>query len=200
MFVAQAALPFVGENRRLTRFGVSTAGLPTSSGACDSHAARRRDRNFNRGGPSIRGAYGGIADLASAAWRAATGLRFRAGRVRAAGISVTVGGRPPRGPGCRAGRMAAHADRPRGGAGRRGARSHGSVGASADERGARAVPRLGRARVDGGLRAPAWAVCAARVRRWVRIRSITAVCVMPAMIRIAPWHVGHASGATSKIC
>ena len=62
------------------------------------------------------------------------------------------------------------------------------------------MPRLGRARVDGGLRAPAWAVCAARVRRWVRIRSITAVCVMHATIRIAPWHVGHASGSTSKIC
>jgi hypothetical protein len=50
MFVAQAALPFVGENRRLTRFGVSTAGLPTSSGACDSHAARRA-RSLTSGGP-----------------------------------------------------------------------------------------------------------------------------------------------------
>lgn len=39
---------------------------------------------------SIRGAYSGIADLASAAWRAATGLRFRAGRVRAAGREALV--------------------------------------------------------------------------------------------------------------
>jgi hypothetical protein len=34
----------------LTRFGVSTAGLPTSSGACDSHAARRA-RSLTSGGP-----------------------------------------------------------------------------------------------------------------------------------------------------
>ena len=46
-------------------------------------------------------------------------------------------------------------------------------GASANGRGARDAPRLARARVDGGLRASAWAACAARVRRWVRIWSTT---------------------------
>ena len=40
---------------------------------------------------------------------------------------------------------------------------------------------------------------AARVRRWVRIWSITDACVMNATIRIAPWQVGQASGSTSKI-
>ena len=29
---------------------------------------------------------------------------------------------------------------------------------------------------------------------------MTDACVMHATIRIAPWHVGHASGSTSKIC
>ena len=51
----------------------------------------------------------------------------------------------------------------------------------------------------GGLRA-AWAAGAARARRWVRIRSMTDACVRKATIRIAPWHVGHASGSTSQIC
>ena len=76
-------------------------------------------------------------------------------------------------------------------------RTHGTVWASADGRGARDVPRLAEARVDGGLRAPAWT---ARARRWVRIWSITDAWVMHAMIRIGPRHVGHASGSTSTIC
>gem|GEM_PF-2802095 len=73
-------------------------------------------------------------------------------------------------------------------------------GAWEDGRGARAVPRLAGARVDGGLRGPACASRAARVRKWVRIWSITDVWVMQATRRIAPWQDGHASGSTSKIC
>ncbi len=42
--------------------------------------------------------------------------------------------------------------------------------------------------------AVAVAVVVARVRRWVRIGSITDVWVMNAMIRMGPWHVGHARG------
>ena len=158
-----------------------------------------REKNFNRGGPSICGAYGAIADLASAAWRAAAGLRSRAGRVRAAGTSVTVRSCTQRGPSCLAGGMAAHAERPRAVAGRRGVRPQGRVWASAGGRAARAVLRLAGARVDGGLRA-AWAAGAARARRWVRIRSMTDACVRKATIRVAPWNVGHASGSTSQIC
>ncbi len=55
-------------------------------------------------------------------------------------------------------------------------------------------------RVDGGLRAAAWVVVAARVRRCARIWSITEAWVMNAMIRMGPRHVGQASGSTSKIC
>jgi hypothetical protein len=76
----------------------------------------------------------------------------------------------------------------------------GPVGASGDGRGARDIPRLAEARVDGGLRAAANAVGAAPVRRWVRIWSITDAWVMNATMRIAPWQVGHASGSTSKSC
>ncbi len=76
-------------------------------------------------------------------------------------------------------------------------RTHETVWASADGRGARDVRRLAEARVDGGLRAPAWT---ARARRWVRIWSIPDAWVMRAMIRIGPRHVGHASGSTSTIC
>ena len=53
-------------------------------------------------------------------------------------------------------------------------------------------------RVDGALRAPAWAACAARVRRCVRILSITEACVINATIRIAPWQAGHARGVDLK--
>ena len=76
-------------------------------------------------------------------------------------------------------------------------------GASADGRGERDAPRLAGARVDGGLRAPAWVACAARearVRRGARIWSITDAWVMNATMRMAPWQVGHASESTSKIC
>ena len=55
-------------------------------------------------------------------------------------------------------------------------------------------------RVEGGLRAPPGAAVDARVRRCVRIRSITDACVMKATIRIVPWQDGHARGSTSKIC
>ncbi len=55
-------------------------------------------------------------------------------------------------------------------------------------------------RVAGGLRAPAWAAGAARVRRWLRIWSITDGCVLSATMRIAPRPVGHASGSTSTNC
>ncbi len=84
-------------------------------------------------------------------------------------------------------------------AGRRG-RTQVTGGASADGRGARAVPRLAGARVDGGLSGPVCASREARVRRWVSIWSITDVWVMKATMRIAPWQDGHASGSTSKIC
>jgi hypothetical protein len=73
-------------------------------------------------------------------------------------------------------------------------------GASANGRGARDATRLAGARVDGGLRASAWAAWAARVQRGVRIWSITAACVMKATRRIAPRQVGQASGSTSNIC
>jgi hypothetical protein len=105
----------------------------------------------------------------------------------------------PAGPMSRAGGTAAHADGPRVVAERRG-RPQMTGAASADERGVRAGPRLAGARVDGGLRGPACAAREARVRRWVRIWSITDVWVMKATMRIAPWQVGHLSGSTSKIC
>ncbi len=62
------------------------------------------------------------------------------------------------------------------------------------------VPRATDAAVEGGLRAQACAPAAARVRRCVRIWSITADCVMNATIRIGPTQCGHTSGSTSKIC
>jgi len=55
-------------------------------------------------------------------------------------------------------------------------------------------------RVEGGLRAAAWAAVAARARRGERIWSITDGCVMHATIRMAPWQAGRAGGSTSKIC
>jgi hypothetical protein len=73
-------------------------------------------------------------------------------------------------------------------------------GAWADGHGARAVLLLLGARVDGGLPGPACASRELRVRRWVRIWSITDVWVMKATMHIAPWQDGHASGSTSKIC
>ncbi len=95
-------------------------------------------------------------------------------------------------------------DDPRRTSPRRGGASGGRIqvtgGASADGRGARDGPRLARARVDGGLRAPACAAREARVRRWVRIWSITDAWVMNAMIRMGPRQVGHARGSTSKSC
>ena len=48
-------------------------------------------------------------------------------------------------------------------------------------------------RVDGRLRASAWAAAAARVRRCVRIWSITDCWVMN-----APWQMGHASGRPQR--
>jgi len=104
----------------------------------------------------------------------------------------------PAGPMSRAGGTAAHADGPRVVAERRG-RPQMTGAASADERGVRAGPRLAGARVDGGLRGPACAAREARVRRWVRIWSITDVWVMQATRRIAPWQDGHASGSTSLV-
>ena len=98
---------------------------------------------------------------------------------------------PPRAPNVPAGRGAS------------GGRTQGAVGASTGGRGARDAPRLAGARVDAGLRAPAfaaWAAWAAQERRWVRIWSITAAWVMNARIRMGPRQVGHASGSTSKIC
>ncbi len=144
--------------------------------------------------------YGAIADRASTDWRATACPPTRSCASRAVGTAVTVGERCRRGPIRRAGGTAAHAKRHRGGTGRRRGRTHGPVGASADGRGARDAPRLAGARVDGGLRGPTCASRAARVRRWVRIWSITDVWVMNATIRMGPRHVGHASESTSKIC
>ncbi len=144
-----------------------------------------RDRNFNRGGSTIRRVYDAIADRASTDRWAAACPPPRSRASWAVRTAVPVGGRYRRGPIGRAGGTAAHAKGPRGAAGRRG-RAQGAVGASADGRAARAVLRLAGARVDGGLRGPACASRAARVRRWVRIWSITDVCVMNATTRIAP--------------
>jgi hypothetical protein len=120
-------------------------------------------------------------------------------RLEGRGNGGDGGGAMPAGPMSRAGGTAAHADGPRVVAERRG-RPQRTGAASADERGGRAGPRLAGARVDGGLRGPACAAREARVRRWVRIWSITDVWVMKATMRIAPWQVGHLSGSTSKIC
>jgi hypothetical protein len=118
---------------------------------------------------------------------------------RAVRSAVRTGDPGPAGPRDRRGETAAHAGGPRVVAGPRG-RTPVTRGASAERRGARAVPRLAGARVDGGRRGPACAAREARVRRWVRIGSITDVWVMPATRRLAPWQDGHASGSTSKIC
>ncbi len=54
-------------------------------------------------------------------------------------------------------------------------------------------------RVEGGLRAPPGTAVETRVRRFVRIWSITDRCVITATIRMGPWQVGYASVSTSKI-
>jgi hypothetical protein len=167
------------------------------------------------GGPAARTSRGGIG-ISIGAGRLSVEYTTRSpparapidGRRRALRLA-----RAPRGPwerrapwgGCRRGPIcrAGGDDRPRRRsplvAGRRGW-AQVTGGASAGGRGARDAPRLPGARVDGGLRAPVWGPCAARVRRCVRIWSITDAWVMNAMIRMGPRHVGHASGSTSKIC
>ena len=110
-----------------------------------------------------------------------TGLRPRERRRLGAGVlSVPLArlvGREHGGPGggrCRRGGPiggAAHTNGPRRGGGARRGRARGVVGALAGGRGERDVSRLAGARVDGGLRAPAWAVWTARKRRWVRTWS-----------------------------
>ena len=163
-----------------------------------------RDRNFDQGRSSISirvgRVYGAITARASAARRAAACRLTQSRASWAVRPAVPVGGRCQRGPIRRSVGTAAHATGPRVVAGRRGGRTHGVVGASADGRGARDGPRLVGTRVDGGLRGPACASRAARVRRCARIWSITDAWVMNATMRIAPWQVGHASGSTSKSC
>ena len=66
--------------------------------------------------------------------------------------------------------------------------------------GRRRAPRATGAAVEGGLRAPGRSSAVVRVRRCVSIWSITDAWVMKARIRMVPWHVGHTSGSTSKIC
>ena len=66
--------------------------------------------------------------------------------------------------------------------------------------GRRRVPRATDAAIEGGLRAPGRAPAVVRLRRCVRIWSITDACVMHATIRIGPAQGGHTSGSTSKIC
>jgi len=153
----------------------------------------RRDRNFNRGRSTIRRGYRVIVGLASAARPVAACPPSRSCASSAGRPAVAAQGRMPAGPIARRRGTVARAERPRVVAGRREARPHAGVGASADGREARDVPRLAGARVDGGLRAPAWA---ARERRWARIWSITDAWVMHAMLRMGPRHVGHASGST----
>ena len=76
-------------------------------------------------------------------------------------------------------------------------RGHGKVGVGAPA--VVAAPAAGD-RGDGGLRAPTWAAVMARVRKWVRIWSITDRGVKNATTRIVPWPVGPARGATSPLC
>ena len=101
-----------------------------------------------------------------------------------------MGIRSPRVPIGRPGGTDAHAERPRTWAGRRGEAQRVWWAAA----GRRVAPGPDGPRVEGGLRAAAWAVVVARVRRWERIWSITDRCVMQATTRITPWHVGHARG------
>ena len=66
---------------------------------------------------------------------------------------------------------------------------------------ARAAGRpVGPAAVEGGLRAPGRVSAVEWVYRCVRIWSITDAWAMKARIRMVPWHFGHTSGSTSKIC
>ena len=65
--------------------------------------------------------------------------------------------------------------------------------------GCRRPPRTMDAPIEGGRRAPGRCPGAERVRRGVRIWSITVDCVMNATSRIEPAHCGHTSGSTSKI-
>ena len=159
----------------------------------------RQDRNF-RIGISIReGRLPMEHSARSPTSRAPTGGRRRARRLVRAPRGpwerrFPWGERCRRGPIRRAGGTAAHAEGPRVVAGRRGC-TQVTGGASADGRGARDVPRLAGAGVDRGLRGPACASREVRVRRWVRIWSITDVWVKQATRRIAPWQDGHACGA-----
>lgn len=99
--------------------------------SCRLQASSRRqalrDSNCNRVWPTIRGVYGPIPDLTSAAWRAAACRRSRSGTVPAADTSVGEGrtrGEPAR----RAGGMVAHAERPHVVKGHREASSRGGRG------------------------------------------------------------------------
>ena len=76
-------------------------------------------------------------------------------------------------------------------AGRRG-RTQVTGGASADGRGARDVPRIAGARVDGGTPWPGVPLTGGAGPKVVRIWSITDVWVMQATMHIAPWQDGHA--------
>ena len=133
------------------------------------------DRTFIRGRSSIRRGYGVIAylpsDLASADGRVAASSSARfAPPVR------LVGGEDG---GVRAG-------------------CRGEVQwAGWAAAGRRTAPGPDVLRVDGGLRTRPTAAAEARVRRSVRIWSITDAWVMHAMIRMGPRHVGHARGSTA---
>jgi len=107
----------------------------------------RRDRNFNRGRSTIRRGYGVIVGLASAARQVAACPPSRSCAVRPA---VAARGRMPAGPIERRRGTVARAERPRVVAGRREARPQAGVGASADGREARDVPRLAGAASMGG--------------------------------------------------
>ncbi len=96
-------------------------------------------------------------------------------------------GRCPQGPIGGPGGTNAHAEGPRAGAGCRGDAQWSRCTAA----GRRRAPGPAGPRVEGKLRAPAWAAGEARVRRWGRIWSITDGWVRNATMRIAPWQVGQ---------
>jgi len=130
--------------------------------------------------------------------RAPTGGRRRA-LCRAGAPRGPFGLRSPTGPRCQRapiggpGGTDTHAERARTGAGD----AHGARCTASNRRG---VPGPAGPRREGGLPAPAWAACAAQVRRCPRFWWITDACVMKATMRIVRWHAGHASVSTSKRC
>ncbi len=139
--------------------------------------------------------YGAITDRASTDRWAAAWPRPRSRASWAVRTAGPVGGRGRRRPIGRAGGTDTHATGPRGAAGPCSGDGRGVGGRTRRTQ----RPRLVGARVDGGLRGPAWASRAAQVRRCVRIWSFTDVWVMQATSRMGPRHVGHDSGSAVSV-